>query len=134
MNFKEFLTEHSFDGTHVNGGGLYKRPLFSRGPKPPRSVLAAFTDQDGYTVSIAGQVQGAEDAFGRTGVMRITNPEGKQVRAGYWMGWPEDEWNISDKEWKKLTWEDRAALEVKQQATKYQPLKQQFEHFLEIRK
>ena len=108
---------------------MWKSPGASKGTMPPRKTLAAYTDNDGYTISIVGQTpKGDETAMGvlRVGVMRITNPEGKMVRAGYWMGFPEKEWNISDKEWKKLTWEERAALEVKQQGTKYDSLAKRF--------
>ena len=42
------------------------------------------------------------------------------------MNWPEEEWNISPKNWGKMSWEDRAKLEVEQQATKYNSLKDNF--------
>jgi hypothetical protein len=128
MNFKQFLLE--FDGTHNKPGELWKSPGASKGPIPPRKILAAYTDKEGYTIRIVGQTpKGEEQAMGaqRFGTMAITNPEGKQKKGGYWMGFPETNWNISDKDWKKMTWEDKAALEVKQQATAYKSLSGQFD-------
>jgi hypothetical protein len=130
MNFKQFLLE--FDGTHNKPGELWKSPGASHGPMPPRKILAAYTDDEGYTVRIVGQTpKGEEQAMGvqRFGSMAITNPAGKMKKTGYFMNWPEKSYNVTDKEWKKLSWEDRAALEVKQQATAYQPLSTQFDHF-----
>lgn len=128
MNFKKFL--EAFDGTHNAPGEIWKSPGSSKGPVPPRKTLAAYTDKEGYTIRIVGQTpKGEESAMGQTrfGTMSITSPEGKMKKGGYWMAWPEKSWNISDKEWKKMTWEDKAALEVKQQATAYKPLSFQFD-------
>jgi len=41
------------------------------------------------------------------------------VPLGIWMGWPEEEWNISENEWSKMSMKDKAKLEAKEQVTKY---------------
>ena|ERR1035441_10695792 len=119
ITFKRFLTE-SFDGTHVEGGGLYTNPLKSHGRNPPKGkILAAFTDKDGYTIRIYGGTRPLESGMGRRGRIAITNPAGKSVRAGFFMGWTEKEFHLTSKEYNKLSWEEKAALEVKLQASKW---------------
>lgn len=93
-------------------------------PQPPTGVLASYTDQDGYTVSIVGMPDDPTGA-GRCGKMYIS--DGKTtVSAGYWMNYPEKAWNIPLRKWRGMSWQDRAAMEAKQQATAYKPLKDQF--------
>lgn len=102
-----------------------------QGPPEPQKgkELASFKDNDGYTIEIVwGTPPEKESAMGnrRYGTMFITSPEGKKVQAGYWMNWPEKEWDIVKPRWENMSWEKRAEMEVKQQATKYASLKDQF--------
>lgn len=98
-------------------------------------LLASYTDDAGYTITITGGVKpndGYTTATGfmqRYGTMHIISPSGRKVKAGYWMDWPEKEWHITDRKYNKMTWEERAALEVKQQATAYDSLRSQFKVF-----
>jgi hypothetical protein len=86
--------------------------------------LASYTDQDGYTVSIVG-LPDDPSGFGRFGQEYIS--DGKtNLAVGYWMNYPERAWNISERQWRRMSWAERAAMEVKQQATAYKPLKDQF--------
>ena len=103
-----------------------------QGPPEPHKgeKLASYTDDDGYMIEIIwGTPPGKEEAMGvkRYGTMFIISPKGKKIQAGFWMNWPEKEWDIVKPRWENMSYKDRAKLEVKQQATKYQPLKQQFE-------
>ena len=104
--------------------------LDTRGDLPPQGeILASYTDDDGYTVSIRGGVAaGKEIALGqrRYGQFIITSPKGKSVNAGFWMAWPEDEWWISKPMWEGMSWQQRAEIEVKHQATAYKSLADQF--------
>ncbi len=95
-------------------------------PKPPRGVLASYTDRDGYTISIVGiPSPDVGDTPVRFGRMYIS--DGKTtVKTGYWMNYPERAWNIPERQWQHMSWVDRAAMEAKQQATAYKPLKDQF--------
>ena len=103
-------------------------------PLPPQGkILASYTDEDGYTISIRGGVpKEKEMALGqrRYGQYILTSPEGKSVIGGYWMAWPEEEWDIWPTKWDIMSWEQRAAMEAKHQATAYRPLKDQFENRL----
>ena len=103
--------------------------------KVPEKILASVHDGDGYQISIMGRQPSENDPIPNSvyGQMFITNPEGQSVRGGYWMNWPEPEWNISPIEWGKLSWEKRARMEVKQQATSYDSLKNNFQFFLKHR-
>lgn len=97
---------------------------------PPKDILASYTDNDGYKIEIDGNVPHAEKyavPLVRYGIFYITNPDGKRVKAGYWMNWPEKEWKISKTAWGKMRWRERAAMEVKHQATAYRGLKHDFE-------
>ena len=91
---------------------------------PPSGILASYTDNDGYTVSIEGMPNDPTDC-GRCGQIYISNGKVK-IPAGYWMNYPEKSWNISPRKNSDMSWVDRAKLEVKQQATAYKPLKDQF--------
>lgn len=99
---------------------------------PPKELLASYTDADGYTIEIDGRIS-AEEKYAagapRYGIMYITNPSGHKIKAGYWMAWPEKEWGITKKAWGRLRWKERAALEVKHQATAYAGLKADFDRF-----
>lgn len=100
---------------------------FPHGEYPPEGTLASYTDQDGYTVRIDALTDRTTFVGQyRRGTMFITDPSGNTVQGLYWMNWPEDEWNYSEAEWVELTWQERAALEVKQQATAYRPLWKQY--------
>ena len=93
-------------------------------PQPPTGVLASYTDQDGYTASIVGM---PDDPTGNGRCGRELISDGNTtVKAGYWMNCPEEEWNIPERQWQRMSWPDRAAMEVKQQAIAYKPLKDQF--------
>ena len=50
------------------------------------------------------------------------------------MNAPEREWKISQKVWDKMSWEERAALEVEQQGTKYAALRISHEETLQYGK
>lgn len=96
---------------------------------PPSGTLASYTDQDGYTVRIDcvdDPIERNRKKLPRYGTMIVTSPDGISIKTLRWMNWPEDTWNISDAEWEALSWKDRATLEVKQQATAYDPLRVQF--------
>lgn len=102
-----------------------------KGPPEPQKgeKLASYKDGDGYTIEIVwGTPPGKEESMGqrRYGTMYITSPDNKKVQGGYWMNWPEREWDIITPRWENMDWKERAKLEVKQQATKYAPLKDQF--------
>lgn len=98
-------------------------------------TLASYTDEDGYSIIIKGGVPKGQEFWEgdhkhqtrRYGQMFIISPKGKTIKAGYWMDWPEEEWKISHTKYYNLSWEDRAALEVKQQATAYASLSHSFE-------
>ncbi len=96
---------------------------------PPPGTLASYTDADGYTSRI-DTLPRAESwkpvIYSRVGRKYIIDPQGNEVAGGYWMNSPELVWGISEAQWKKMSWQDRAALEVKEQATAYAPLKSQF--------
>jgi hypothetical protein len=94
----------------------------------PQKLLASYKDKDGYTASIVGQQPEEWQPLPRYGQMWITNPMGEKVKTGFWMNWPEPGWNIPPKEWETMSWNDRANMEVKQQATAYEPLKVDFLH------
>lgn len=122
--------------------GLYVDKNKTDGPLPPRGkVLASYTDEDGYTVSIIGGTpKGQEYGLGtpRYGVIKIAPPDdsGKSdlksaVRGGFWMAWPEESWRISMHDYNSKPWEDRAAMEVKHTATSYGGLKRQYEFNVE---
>lgn len=84
--------------------------------------LLAQSEKDGYTVSIywpRGPL-----GLGRRGIETITH-DGVEVRAGYWMDYPEVHWKISDSDYKKLPIETRAKMECDEQL-RYD-LKQEFE-------
>lgn len=96
--------------------------------------LASATDADGYRIEIHHHVDKPAD-FGhnmdgwklkREGTMYIFNPHGKWKQAGYWMNFPEDEWNIGKKEWYAMPLEKRAQMEADWQTHAYSPLKEQF--------
>lgn len=104
-----------------------------KGPPEPQKgeKLASYTDDDGYTIEIVwGTPPGKETALGtkRYGTMYITSPKGKKIQTGYWMNWPEKDWHICTPYWEGMPYKERAKLEVKQQATKYDSLKNQFKH------
>lgn len=114
---------------------LCEHPLLKsnpwKGPPEPKNgeKLASYKDEDGYTIEIVwGTPSGKETGLGirRSGTMYITSPKGKKVQQGYWMNWPEKEWNISTPVWQGMPYKKRAELEVKQQATKYDSLEDQF--------
>src|SRR5437588_2074419 len=85
--------------------------------------LARYTDGDGYTVTITSL---REQECGRVGLIRIIAPTGRAICRGYWLNVPEPDWKISEQAWSRLPVEQRAALEAKQQATAYAPLREQF--------
>lgn len=119
-----------FDGVRVAGGGLWVDSNKTYGRNPPKGkILAAYTDDNGYTIRIVGGAGPAGGFRPRTGLMSITSPDGERRRAGFWMGWPEDEWKVSSKSWRRMSWEDKAAMEVKHQATAYAGLKSDFEFY-----
>lgn len=112
-------------------------PGASHGPLPPKGkVLATYTDADGYTVMIRGGMSAREtlpydafarEGFGRKGRILIIAPDGRWHRSMFFMGYPETTWARSVKrKYGRMSWEEKAALEVTQQATKYEPLKTQF--------
>jgi hypothetical protein len=47
------------------------------------------------------------------------NGDPHPVPCGKWMGWPEKQWHISAAKYKKLSLEERATLECKEQVTRY---------------
>jgi len=100
---------------------------------PIGKVLASYTDEDGYKVSIVGGVPKNFTApFKRpglkpSGVLFIMSPNGEIVWTGYFMNWVEPEYGLTDEQWNNLSWKKRAELEVKQQATAYKKLSDQFE-------
>ena len=113
---------------------------YSSGPQ--MSTVGRFTDPDGYSIRVEPRTAGMNigDEF-RRGQMLITNPQGREVRAGYWMDQPErgwthqdvdlfDDWvNAADKSrsvWASLPLERRLAMEAEHQATAYRPLREQF--------
>jgi len=123
-------------GVHVKGGGLWVTKGESHGKLPPKGTqLAAYTDPEGYTITlIGGTRKGEETAMGviRYGTMKIVAPGGPSVgvKAGYFMNFPEESWNISEKQWKGMSWEHKAGMQVRHQATAYNSLKQQYEERL----
>jgi hypothetical protein len=103
--------------------------VFPHGEYPPKGILASYTDRDGYVVRIDALPKPSGDAdpyFGRYGVAYITDPDGATIKGGFWMNRPEEDWNFTPMEWVALSWEERAAREVEQQAIAYKPLKEQF--------
>lgn len=102
--------------------------------KYPGEKLASYKDDEGYTITIYDGVPPGEEMIwstdngpeGRKGTMYVTSPKGKTIQAGYWMDWSEKEWGMSDAEYGALPKKERAALEVKQQATAYRPLSDDF--------
>ena len=123
MNFKSFLKS--------SAKGVWKDPTATRSDKPPKGkILAAYTDDEGYTIRIVGGTPGGQEhgmGVPRFGTMYVTSPKGRTLQAGYFMNWTEKNYKLTQKEWEKLSWEDRAALEVKQQATRYASLSNEFE-------
>jgi len=112
-------------------GTFWTASTVTHGDTPPSGKIASYTDRQSYTVHIDGmtdpdELAGRVVSLPRYGAMWITDPEGNTIRSGYWMNWPEDEWNLSEQAWAELSWEQRATLEVKQQATAYRPLENQF--------
>jgi hypothetical protein len=119
---------------HPRGeGGQWTASTRSHGSRPPNKVLAEYTDPEGYKVAVHGGLKpGEETAMGtrRYGKMLLTAPgEGVSVRGGYWMNFPEKEWGLSDKQYRALSWEERAALQAHHQATAYKPLREQHAFF-----
>jgi hypothetical protein len=113
--------------TSGGGGKAWQAPSQSHGSRPPKRTLASYTDPEGYTLSVVGEVRGGpEVAMGarRYGTMLITPPSGKTVRSGYWMNFPEASWGMSEKEYRAKSWEERAALQAKHSATAYASLKE----------
>lgn len=93
-------------------------------------LLAEFTDTAGYTIRIYDVVVGGPTVVmgvERAGTEFITSPDGEVRRCGYWMDWPEDHWKISEKKYYMLSDKERAALEAKEQATRWN-LKKTFDH------
>lgn len=115
----------------------------------------SYTDKDGYTVTIEpydvphemnynDNITIDHDNHGRAGLMYITAPNGERGRPTYWMDFPEIDYRINGinfwddyqnqrkmgtwwkAKWYKLPIKTRMELEVKQQATKYASLKDQF--------
>jgi hypothetical protein len=115
------------------GGGLVKKSFaiaediakkLGTGAKP----VVTYTDDAGYTAAIH---KGApSNAFSksfpadyqRTGTKLVYAPDGRVVSTGYWMNSPEESWGISQQQWNSMSELERAAMEVKQQATAYAPL------------
>jgi len=64
---------------------------------------------------------------GRQGTTVITSPSGDRVVSGYWMDWPETEWGLFWLRYRAMERNQRAALEVYQQATAYSPIPFQFQ-------
>jgi hypothetical protein len=108
----------------------------SRGKLPPKGkVLAEYTDEDGYTSRIVGGVaKGQEFGIGlrRYATIYIVAPDGEKVRAGYFMNWPDESYDLTEEAWGKLSWEKRAAMETRKQATAYRPLREQFKSRKEL--
>ena len=127
MKLSELAEDHLAD--HLLGMSHVSEEQEKDAPRNGEE-LASYTDEDGYTVSIEwGVPVGSHESMGnrRYGTMYLTDPAGKKIRSGYWMNWPEKEWNLSSEKWKQLSLKQRAAIEVKQQATKYASLEDQFE-------
>jgi hypothetical protein len=108
----------------------------SHGKLPPKGkVLAEYTDEDGYTSRIVGGVaKGQEFGIGlrRYATIYIVAPDGDKVRAGYFMNWPDESYGLTEEAWGKLSWEKRATLETRKQATAYRPLREQFKSRKEL--
>lgn len=140
---------HVFDLAGLSGGAPLAAPrsagtlgagAMRQGAK--EMSIAKHTDADGYTVYIKAREPGEKivtpgkditDPFEaryepmREGSKYIQSPDGTIKRGGYWMDTPEKEWGINEKDYYKLPIEERMAMEAKQQATAYKPLREQFE-------
>jgi hypothetical protein len=125
------MTSPHTEDADLNQGTAWTAPTMTHGNVPPEGLIASYTDDQGYTIHIDGMTDPDELAgevvpLPRYGAMWIIDPDGNRIRSGHWMNWPEEEWNLTKEEWTALSWERRATLEVKQQATAYAPLAQQF--------
>jgi len=66
--------------------------------------------------------------LGKILIFRTDWPE--PVPSGLWMDWPEESWNINNKEWKLMPVKERARLEAKEQLEKWIP-KEYYSNWLE---
>lgn len=74
--------------------------------------LLAQTEQDGYVLRIYKNPIYSD----RKGIMTITAPDGRAVRAGFWMDFPEDHWPLKiRRNYKSMPENERAALEANEQ-------------------
>lgn len=103
-------------------------------------LLASATDKDGYTMAIYDYVDNQYEGYqeGDTNIMGyplkrngrkvIFNPQKQYVLAGYWMDFPEREWNIKNKkQYFNIPREKRAQMECEHCLYSYKPLKVEFE-------
>lgn len=121
-------------GTKSSGGTssafASRRDRFSAGGgKEPShgETIGSHTDKDGYT-SIVRHGVSPEDRDGhpaRIGTKYIRSPDGSEVKAGYFMDWPEDPKQSLEDYFKKTPYKERAQEESDRQATRYKPLKDQ---------
>lgn len=115
----------------LDEGAYYGFSIYGR--TPPKKMLARITDNEGYSLEIFGGVRSPDNSFNRTGIEHYVTPDGRRVRGGFWMAFPEESWQLTPAQWLNMPWEARAKLEAEEQlkhaGNKYSSFKQAFENF-----